>query len=262
MTEPKRTARKDRRPKGAGPERSRRERGGRGVSPRAHREARAGGDLGRGRVSILVVELRGLSRLAARLRPNEVARLLRDFYTVMADVAVERRATIDRVFADALRLLYGFPRPRRGDPVQAVRAALALQRAFLGLRNRWLRDGAIEPDGLSLGIGVATGEVLVAAVGIPNAERALVGEAVETAARLSGAAQRGEVLIDDSTFAAVGEVLDEEIRFVSRELGRGQLAAHRASVRRTWLQAITARPPRRGGDDEIADPQVRPHALR
>src|SRR5262249_52294636 len=116
------------------------------------------------RACVLVANLRGLTRLASRVEPPIVVRLLEEFYATMTDVAVAHRAMIDTLLGDALLLLYGMPSPRRDDPVRAVRTAVDMQRAFLALRNRWLARGEVGAASLALAAGTASGEVLIASL--------------------------------------------------------------------------------------------------
>ena len=57
---------------------------------------------------------------------------------------------------------------------------------------------------LAVGVGIATGEVIVGSVGGANRlDYTAVGAPVNLAARLCAAAEPGETLLNDATFAAV-----------------------------------------------------------
>src|SRR5262245_24114278 len=88
------------------------------------------------RACVVVARVRGFSEVAARLEPPRAVRLLEEFFATMTDVAVAQRAAIDTLLGEAIVVFYGMPVPRRDDPLRAVRAAVAMQRAFLSLRNR------------------------------------------------------------------------------------------------------------------------------
>jgi adenylate cyclase len=180
-------------------------------------------------------------------------RLLTDFFSAMADVAVSHRASIDRLVGDALMLIYGLERPRRQDGPRALSTALDMQRSFLALRNRWLREG-IAPGGvdLGLGIGIASGDVVVARVELAGSDYTNVGEPIEIAGRLSLAAQQGEILIDEATYGPANLALEGQVVFTSRELSfknREHLTAYRAQRPRAGLRVVPQR--------EVADPVCR-----
>jgi class 3 adenylate cyclase len=194
---------------------------------------------------VLVTRLRAFEALGAHLEPRRVVALLQEFVGAVTDVAVAQRAVIDLVSGDTVRLLYGVPTPRRDDPVRAVRAAAALQRTVLALRNRWLSAGDHAAGTLALAVGVASGEVVWADligrgghVGIP------VGEPVSRAERLCAAAQGGETLVDEATCASAATRLDGDFVFTARSANRGRTdmrGVYRVQARRAGLRVVPRR---------------------
>jgi class 3 adenylate cyclase len=204
--------------------------------------------------TIVFVHLRGLTRLSSRAQPNVTVELLASFFSVMADVAVSHRAAIDRLVGDALMLVYGLDRPRRQHGPRAVAAALDMQRSFLALRNRWLREGKASGVDLGLGIGIASGDVVVAPVGVAGPDCTIVGEPIQMAGRLSMTAQQGEILIDEATYRPASAELEGRVVFTSRELtlkNREPVAAYRAQRIRAGLQIVPQR--------EVSDPVCGTH---
>jgi adenylate cyclase len=198
------------------------------------------------RACVVVARVRGLTQLVARLEPPRVVRLLEEFFATMTDVAVAQRAVVDLLMGEAIVLFYGVPVPRRDDPLRAVRTAVEMQRAFLGLRNRWLAAGDEGIAQLGLAIGVAAGEVLVASLR-PSAwlDYTAVGEPVNLAAQLCGAARGGETLIDEAAYASASTRLVDELLFTSRTLGgrgRARPLAYRVAPRRSGLRVVPPRP--------------------
>jgi class 3 adenylate cyclase len=190
--------------------------------------------------------VRGLTELAGRLEPPRVVRLLEEFFATMTDVAVAQRAVIEPLLGEAIVLLYGVPVPRRDDPLRAVRTAVEMQRAFLALRNRWLTRGEDGITQLSLAVGVAAGEVLIASMR-PGAwlDYTAVGEPVNTAVELCAAARGAETLLDDAAHASAFVRLEGELQFTSRTLGgrgRDTRMAYRVSAQRAGLRVVPPRP--------------------
>lgn len=197
----------------------------------------------RARATVLVADVRGLAALVGRLDPEVAAALFADLFSLLADVGVAQRACIERFAGHALMFLYGIPRPRRDDGARAVRTAVDLQRAFLCLRNRWLREGRTLAGELRLAVGVASGHVVRARASNEQADR-VIGEPVEGAARLSGAAQAGEVLVDEATYGAASAELDKEMVFTSREVAlrnHEAVAVYRVQPQRAGLRMIVRR---------------------
>ncbi|MGD9764762.1 MAG: adenylate/guanylate cyclase domain-containing protein [Candidatus Binatia bacterium] len=198
------------------------------------------------RACVLVTSLRNFESLGGHPEPRRVIALLQELISAVTDIAVAHRAAIDAVSGDGVRLVFGFPTPRRDDPVRALRTAAALQRVALALRNRWLSAGEGSVAALALSVGVAAGEVLIAdlrsgggSAGTP------IGEPVRRAARLCAAARGGEILADEATYASAAARLEGELVFTARSLtgGRsGHPAAYRVQARRAGLLVV----PRRG----------------
>jgi class 3 adenylate cyclase len=197
------------------------------------------------RACVVIASLRGFDQFSAHLEPGRVVALLQEFVGVMADVAVAHRAVIDAVLGDGVLLLYGVPSPRRDDTVRAVRAAAALQRAALALRNRWMSVGESRAAALGLAVGVAAGEVLIADLRADGGRSTTpVGEPVRRAERLCSLARGGETLVDEATYASAGSRLDGELTFSLRPLatrGREPRSAYRAQARRAGLLIVPRR---------------------
>lgn len=200
----------------------------------------------RTRASIVVGELRGFSYLARRIDPEVAVGLLQAFYRAVSDVAVAHRATIDRVAGDGFVLLFQSSGPRRDDGVRAVRTALALQRAFLALRNRWERDGALRGGQLCLATGIGSGLMLLAELeGVPGVNAISCGEPLTRAMRLCQHARASDVLVDEETYLGVRRALEKETVFTSRELsvrGRDALTAFKVQLRKAGLTVVGRTP--------------------
>ncbi len=209
----------------------------------AGQHKRAAGGL-RLRLSVLQADLRGFTRIATRLDGQLVVRLLHDFFSVMTDLAVVHRATIDKPSGSAIQLLYGLADPRPDDAVRAVRTALEMQRAFLGLRNTWRRDGRRRAAGIGLRVGVATGEVMITGVAPPaRSDYAAVGEPVDRAAHLCAASRDAEVLIDAPSHDVVAASLAHDVTFaaVDVDTNGGALSAYRCRLQRPRLHLVRRR---------------------
>ena len=90
------------------------------------------------------------------------------------------------------------------DPERAVRAGLALLEGVDQLN--------LEQDlGLSVRVGIATGEAVVSISARPSSgEGMLTGDVVNTAARLQSAAPVSRVLVCEPTYAATRTSIDYE----------------------------------------------------
>ncbi len=199
----------------------------------------------RSRATVVVGEFRGFARLTRRIEPEVAVQLLQEFYEAAVDVAVASRATIDRVVGDTFVVLFETGAGRREEGARAVRTGLALQRAFLALRNHWERDGLLHGGQLVLTIGIGTGPMVLAELdGIPGAHAVPFGEPLSRAARLSQGARAAEVWIDEETYTGCRRSLEREVVFTSREIsvrGRDAVTAYKAQLRKAGLRMVSQR---------------------
>ncbi|MFL6192931.1 MAG: adenylate/guanylate cyclase domain-containing protein, partial [Thermoanaerobaculia bacterium] len=155
----------------------------------------------RRQVSVLFSDIRGFTSLAETMSPDEVASLLTEYFTVMVEIVFEHGGTLDKFIGDALMALWGAPIAHDDDPDRATRAAVAMQRALERLNDEWSRKGRPR---LSVGIGISLGDVFAGNIGSDRRlEYTVIGDAVNTAARLCSEAGPGEILIAEPLYAAL-----------------------------------------------------------
>src|SRR5215210_4099198 len=133
-------------------------------------------------VTSLFCDLAGFTASSEAADPEDVDRMLAA-YSAMAQAQIESHGGVmEKFIGDAVVGVFGAPVAHEDDPERAVRAGLRIV------------EGAAELEGvgggpLRLRVGVNTGEALVrlgASAG--SGERLLVGDAINTAARIQSAA--------------------------------------------------------------------------
>ena len=150
------------------------------------------------RVTVLFSDIRGFTSLSEAMSPDEIATLLTEYFTVMVEIVFEHGGTLDKFIGDALMALWGAPIAHDDDPDRATRAAVAMQRALERLNDEWTRKGRPR---LSVGIGISLGDVFAGNIGSDRRlEYTVIGDAVNTAARLCSEANPGEILIAEPLF--------------------------------------------------------------
>ena len=171
---------------------------------REQREVVAGGE--RRPLAILFSDIRGFTALAENLSPEAVAMLLNQYFSEMVEIVFEHGGTLDKFIGDGLLALWGAPTAHPDDADRAVRAAIAMQRALATLNTRWHAEA--RPT-LSIGIGISYGGVFVGNIGSHRRlEYSVLGDTVNTAARLCAQAGEHEILVT----APLGQALKEPRR--------------------------------------------------
>jgi tetratricopeptide (TPR) repeat protein len=124
--------------------------------------------------------------------------------------------------------VFGAPASHEDDPERAVRCGLGILDAVAELNQA-------QPDlDLKVRIGVTTGEAVVAAD--RHHSEGVVGDVVNTAARLEGVAEVGSVLVGEPTFRATRALFDYRPLAPVRVKGKAEpLAVWRAASARSRL---------------------------
>ena len=152
-------------------------------------------------LTILFSDIRGFTTLSESMPPEEIARLLTDYFSEMVEIVFEHGGTLDKFIGDAIMALWGAPIAHEDDPDRALGAAIAMQRAVAQLNAKWAETG--RPP-IGIGIGINFGEAFAGNIGSHRRlEYTVIGDVVNTAARLCKDAEAGEILVGAAFRAAV-----------------------------------------------------------
>ncbi len=144
-------------------------------------------------MSVLFADLVGYTTLSESL-DHESVKLLTDRCLTRLAREVERfGGYVDQYIGDNVMAVFGAPTAHEDDPERAVRAGWGMQRAMEELNTSVGAEFGVE---LALRVGVNTGEALAGRVG---GQYTVVGDVVNTAARLQTSAPVGGVLIGERT---------------------------------------------------------------
>ena len=134
--------------------------------------------------------------------PQEIVRMLNEYFELMVDVLFKYEGTLDKFVGDEIIALFGAPVPMHERRAQggAVRARHDAARS----RSSTARALAEGQDEIRVGIGINTGPVVTGAIGSSRAlQYTAIGDAVNTASRLCSAAQAGQIILSEATFRKV-----------------------------------------------------------
>lgn len=149
-------------------------------------------------LTMLFIDVRGSTTLAEQMSPTEYSHLINRFYTVATRIMVRTDALIDKIIGDQAAGMYV---PGFAGPGHARKALQAVQEIMLDTGH-----GSDEGPWISLGAGVHTGVAFVGALGSEDGtyDITVLGDAANTAARLSSSAGVGEILVSENTSQALG----------------------------------------------------------
>jgi class 3 adenylate cyclase len=157
-------------------------------------------------ITVLMSDLRGYTRFAEQGDPAWVMELLNDFLARMTDIIIAYGGTINEFIGDAIFAVYGAPIPHHDHAERAAASALAMQRAMTELNQEHTERGRPR---FEMGIGINTGEAVVGNIGSEQrAKYAVVGAAVNLAARVEGCTVGGQIFLSPATYERLRDLAE------------------------------------------------------
>jgi adenylate cyclase len=149
-------------------------------------------------ISMLFADVRGSTAMAERMSPTEFSRLIDRFYKATTREIFEANGMVEKIIGDEVT---GFFVPGFAGE-QHARVAVETAQAILKTTGHNSVSGPWVP----VGIGVHTGVAFVGAVSTENgaSDITILGDAVNTAARLASLAKPGEVIVSDDSIRFAG----------------------------------------------------------
>lgn len=147
--------------------------------------------------SIVFTDIKDFTRITDTVSPEEIASLLRDYFTLMSEVIFQHHGVLDKYIGDAIMAVFGIPMHREDHARRAVAAALAM-------RDRHLEFQKTLPEHrrFAMRLGVNTGEVVAGYMGSPRRmEYTVLGKPVVIAKRLESLAEPDSIYVGHDTWA-------------------------------------------------------------
>jgi class 3 adenylate cyclase len=154
-------------------------------------------------VTVMFCDLVGFTARSDRADPEDVGAMLRPFHAKVRTEIERLGGTVDKLIGDAVMGVFGAPVAHEDDPERAVRCALRVLDAIGEL------NAATPSLSLTVRIGIATGEALIALAAGHQTET-VVGDVVNTAARLQGVAPVNAAVVGEPTWRATRALFDFE----------------------------------------------------
>ena len=157
------------------------------------------------RLTILFSDMRGFTAMAERKPPEDIVRLLNTCLSLQAEKVKKFNGDIDKFIGDCVVALFD------GDDMElhAIRCAVEIHKALDALNA-----ANPEEEPLHVGVGIATGEVILGSIG--SADRldyTVIGSHVNLSSRLCSLAGPGEIWIAQATYDKVeGLVAAEKLQ--------------------------------------------------
>jgi len=158
-------------------------------------------------VTVVFLDLRGFTAFAEVAEPEEVMAVLREYHARMGELILAHEGTLERFTGDGMMVFFNDPVPVPDAAARALRMTLQMRDRAEELAARWRNQGYE----LRAAFGVAQGYATIGAIGFEGRlDYGAIGTVTNLAARLSGEAAGGQILISRRLFGAVEDVVTAE----------------------------------------------------
>ncbi|MCW7482416.1 adenylate/guanylate cyclase domain-containing protein [Leptospira kanakyensis] len=152
-------------------------------------------------IATLFSDIVGFTTFAEKNPPGVVLQNLNTIFESLSDLIFHYSATLDKFIGDAIMAFWGAPKQTELDAYKAVACAVDMQKKMEEIN----RDLGLPPGTFRLRIGVNFGEAIVGNIGsVKRMDYTVIGDAVNTAARLESHGIPGKVAVSEAAFLAAG----------------------------------------------------------
>lgn len=149
-------------------------------------------------LTVLYADIRGSTRLAEETEPEMLVAFINEYLHTMNEIILKHDGTLDKFIGDEVMALFGAPIPQKDHAARAIRVAQEMQVAHQTVVAKWQADGM---NARPIGIGIATGELIVGEMGsTQRMDYTVMGQAANLGSRICGIAAGGEILICPETY--------------------------------------------------------------
>jgi adenylate cyclase len=133
-------------------------------------------------LAVMFVDLRGFTSLSERKFPYDVVYILNSYFQAMGTEIEAHGGTVDKYLGDGILAYFGLDHDGREACLNALQASRAMA---LGLQALNQRLQHVVPEGLSMGIGIHFGDLILGEIGSSSRRQlTIIGDTVNTASRL------------------------------------------------------------------------------
>lgn len=201
----------------------------------------------------MFADIAGFTNLAETMDPEQVRDLVNACFDQLVPAVAQYGGTVDKYIGDEIMALFGAPVAHENDAERALRAALKMQEAIA-------KFNVAHRTNLGAHFGINTGLVITGAIGARSRkDYSVLGDAVNLAAHLRAASQRGEILVGTDTYRRTNQLFEFQALGPLRLKGRAEpvpvykllgVRTHLAPQRGLEIRGISS--PLVGRDEDLA----------
>jgi len=165
-------------------------------------------------VSVLYTDLRSFTSWVEKNKIEVIKPMLDDHLDSMVEIGRKYHGILDKKIGDSVMMIFNAPNDLENFASKAVQSSFEMH----DYHRQWIaKNSALGHETRKMGIGIGTGEVIVGSFGRrANWDYTVLGDGVNTAARLNGIAEADEILIDKRTY----DLLTDELKLKFHSKGK------------------------------------------
>ena len=168
-------------------------------------------------VVALFADLRGFTRITETVGVESAVQMLNEYFSVLTEAAYQHEGTIFNMAGDSLLVGFNVPFLQADAAARAWRTAVDMTARFGAVAAAWRKRHGVATG---VGIGICQGPVIIGNVGSPHyMSYTVIGNPVNTAARLMETALMGEVLVSSDFYEEIRRLVPQ-----GRVESRGEVA--------------------------------------
>jgi class 3 adenylate cyclase len=158
-------------------------------------------------ITAVFCDIRNFTEFSSTGEPEEVMRVLREYYKALGAQLRRYEATIGHFAGDGLLAFFNDPIPCPDPAARAVRMAVAMRQDVERLIEAWHKRGIK----LGFGVGISSGYATLGHIGSEEQfHYTAIGSVVNLASRLCDEALSGQILIAEAVHAEVEDLVEVE----------------------------------------------------
>ena len=156
-------------------------------------------------VTVVFIDLRGFTDFSDSHEPEEVMNVLREYHEEIGALIDKYQGTLEHFAGDGIMVFFNDPLPQEDHLELAVSMSVDIQRRVAAIRPEWQK----KEYNLDVGIGLTTGFATLGIIGFEGRlEYGAIGNVPNLAARLSGEAKGGQIIIDKKTYSRIDHLIE------------------------------------------------------
>lgn len=158
------------------------------------------------KATVFYSDIRGFTAMSETMTPEAIYTQLNEYFDEMCTLIFDEGGYVDKFIGDCVMAVFSAPFQTPQDALCAVRSAVAQQKRILEMAQRWGKEGR---KAFTVGMGINTGDLVMGNLGARSRMNyTVIGDTVNTAARLYNVAKGGQIIISQATYDEVRDYVE------------------------------------------------------